>query len=166
MRTQQLRVWGALTLFGLLSIMGVSAQDGIIKVVSTLHPDGSRTDMQTDASEGTGESKTYNSAGKLVQRVTYKLDDMARPAEGVVYSAKGAFLYRFVYTRDNSGRILEERDTDAKGNLVRRVLYRYDANGKVSGLDAYDGQGKPLMAPGKSSGTKANKKPTPSPTGR
>ena len=147
------------TVIGLLGNLAFAAAPEI-KVTSTVYPDKSRTDMQSNLAEGTAEAKTYDAAGKLTQRMTYKLDEKGQPTEGVAYSEKGAALFKFEYTRDASGRISEERDSTASGTLLRRLVYRFGTDGKVSGIDAYDAEGRPLSAasgPKKKTSTRRSK---------
>ena len=124
------------------------AADPDIKVTSTVYPDKSHTDMQSNLTEGTAESKTYDAAGKLTQRMSYKLDEKGQPTEGTAYSAKGMALFRFSYTRDSAGRVTEELNNDPSGKLVRRLVYRYDSNGRVAGIDTFDANGQLISGSG------------------
>lgn len=117
-----------------------------IKVTSTLHDDGTRTDMQVDYDSLTAESKTYNASKKLIQRVTYTTDDQGKLLEGVIYNAKEQVTGRVAYTYDDQGRMQEQMDLSPKGDLIRRLVYHYNAQGRVSGIDAYDAKGN-LMVP-------------------
>ena len=122
------------------------AQNSGIKVTTTLHADDSRTELQKDFDAGTAEEKNYDSAGNLLNRKTFKLDDQGRPTEGIAYSAKGAVLYTFTYTLNSQGQIGEELDSNANGQLFRKFVYHYDSNGHVSGIDGFDAKGNPLPA--------------------
>ena len=133
--------------------MGQEESKGI-KVTSTLHDDGSRTDLQTDYDALTAESKTYNSAKKLVQSATYTLNAQGQILEGILYDGKGKIGGQVAYSYDAQGRMSEELDKSANGTPLRRLVFYYDANGRVSGIDTYDGQGNLLQA----SGSSINKK--------
>jgi len=143
----------ALLLTTALPGMGQDMPTGI-KVTSTLHDDGSRTDLQTDYDALTAESKTYNSAKKLIQSATYTINAQGKILEGVIYNAKGQIAGQVAYTYDPQGRMKEQLDKSADGKLLRRLVYYFDANGRVSGIDTYDGQGTLLQA----SGSSLNKK--------
>lgn len=140
----------------------IADEEPAIKVTSVLHPDGSRTETQTDVAARTSEEKTFNAAGKLTRSNLYRLDDSGKPAEGVAYDANGKVLYKFVYTRDALGRISEERDFTADGKLIQRFAYRYAPDGRVAGIDAFDGQGNPLAPLSKGQSSPQKKRSAPS----
>ena len=117
-----------------------------IKATTTLHPDGTRTDLIRDLDAATAESKTLDAAGKLLQRSTFKLDENGEPIEGIVYNAKGQASYKFVYNRNTSGLISEELDMSADGKLLRKLIYRYGSTGQIAGIDAFDAEGNPLKS--------------------
>lgn len=131
------------------------AQDGGVKVTTTIHADGSRTELVRDLSTGTGQSKTYDEAGRLVQSMTLKLNEKGDAIEGTLFNAKGVPTFKYVYVRDDSGLLTEEQDLDAKGNLLRRLVYHYSTTGTVSGIDTYDAEGN-LLKP--ATGSKKPKK--------
>jgi hypothetical protein len=147
-----------LTLLITLTVGSTFAQDGGgggIKSTTTLHPDGTRTELQKDLGELTGEEKTFDAGNQLLHRVTYKLDANGDILSGTAFNAKGTPLYTFEYKRDGMGRISEELDYTPAGQLTRRLVYHYNSAGKVSGIDGFDAQGNPLP---KASGTPAKKK--------
>jgi len=146
----------ALTLAVLLAVSSAFAQEGgvSIKVTTTLHEDGSRTDMQTDLDARTADSKTYNSAKKLVQRATYTLDEQGRLEEGVIYDAKDKVISRVSYKYNAMGHVSDQFEKAPNGALLRRLVYRYDPNGRVIGIDAYDGAGNQLQPNGAPSSRK------------
>jgi YD repeat-containing protein len=153
------RCFYALSLFLLLTIahpaLGQEAPTGI-KVTSTLHDDGSRTDLQTDYDSLTAESKTYSASKKLLQSATYTINAQGQLLEGIAYNAKGQVGGQVAFKYDAQGRMSEQLDKSANGTPLRRLVFYYDANGRVSGLDTYDGQGNLLQA----SGSSINKKKT------
>ena len=122
------------------------AQEGGIKSTTTLHPDGTRTDMIKDLSTATAQSKTYDAAGKVLQSMTFKLDEQGEPLEGTAFNTKGVAIFKYSYKRDASGRLEEELNMDARGNLLRRLVYRYTTSGAIAGIDAFDAQGNPIKA--------------------
>ncbi|MDP9291308.1 MAG: hypothetical protein M3O82_02965 [Verrucomicrobiota bacterium] len=128
-------------LFCLLAIALHARAQSAVKVTTTLHDDGSRTEMVTDPDQHTSEAKTLNAAGKLLQRIVYTLDEENQPAEGTIYSPAGAVLFKALYKRDPANRLSEEVDSTAAGAMIRRFVYEYDGNGKVSRIRAYDANG-------------------------
>ncbi|MEI6351542.1 MAG: hypothetical protein WCP06_10620 [Verrucomicrobiota bacterium] len=125
------------------------AADADITVRSVYHPDRSRTDLQSNLVDGTAESKTYDPKGKLLQRMTYKIDEKGQPIEGNAYSPDGKLLFHFSYKRDNFGRVSEERNSDVDGKLIRRWVYRYDEKGRIAGADAFDAEGRRISGESK-----------------
>src|SRR3954464_7682874 len=90
---------------------GAFAQGGSpIKVTTTLHPDGTKTVMQTDPDNRTAEATTLTSNDKLIQKVVYKLDEQNQPESGTVFDAKGRAAFKSVYKRDGAGRVAEQFD--------------------------------------------------------
>lgn len=135
--------------------MGQEESKGI-KVTSTLHDDGSRTDLQTDYDALTAESKTCNASKKLIQSASYTINAQGQILEGTVYDGKGKLAGQVAYRYDSQGHMSEQLDKSANGTPLRRLVFYYDANGHVSGIDTYDGKGNLLQA----SGSSINKKKT------
>ena len=133
-----------------LAGMPVSAQEGGIKSTTTLHPDGTRTDMIQNFATRTAESKTYDAGGKVIQSMKYTLDEQGKLAEGTAFSAKGVAMYKYTYRRDSTGQLQEEDNLTPEGKLLRRLVYHYKTNGEIGGIDTYDAQGNLLkpVSPG------------------
>lgn len=147
----------ALSLLLLLTVahpvMGQDTPTGI-KVTSTLHDDGSRTDLTTDYDSLTAESKTYDASKKLIQSSTYTINPQGQLLEGIAYNAKGQIGGQVAFKYDAQGRMSEQLDKTAAGVPLRRLVFYYDGTGHVSGIDTYDGKGNLLQA----SGSSLNKK--------
>jgi len=131
------------------------AQEGGIKATTTLHPDGTRTDLIKDFATATAESKTFDAAGKVIQSMTFKINEKGDFLEGTAFNSKGVAVFKYTYVRDDSGLLTEERNMDAKGNLLRRLVYHYNTTGAISGIDTYDAQGN-LLQP--AAGSKKSKR--------
>lgn len=125
------------------------AQDGAIKATTTLHPDGTQSDTIFDPEKRTAEETTRTSAGKILAKKTYLLDDQNQPFGSMTYDSKGALLFRSTYKRDGANRIDEETISSGTGQLMQRRVYTYGANNKVVRLDEYDGTGKLMPKPEK-----------------
>jgi hypothetical protein len=117
------------------------AQPGVIHVTSTLHDDGTRTDMQTNPDEHTAESKTYNQAGKLMQRIVFTLDDRGLAIASALYSAKNILVSKAAYKYDGMNRATEVAAYTPANKLVSRQVFHYDSRNKVTGIDTYDAAG-------------------------
>lgn len=123
-------------------------EDAPIRVTSTLHADGSRTDRQMNPYEKTAIETTYDAADKLMQKVVYKIDQNGDATEGMAYDAKGKPILGLKFTVDPATRRVTERyESTPAGKLIRKLVYHYGPNGKVRKVDAYDGNGQ--LIPGR-----------------
>lgn len=137
----------AIFLFAALLPAGLlRAEDSAIRVTTTLHPDGSRTDREVNPDERTATETTFDAAGKKTQKVTYKLDESGNATEGIAYDADDRPLMKLKFFVDPAtGRVTERQEFTPAGKPIRKLVYRYDAaTGKLKGIDAYDPDGKPL----------------------
>jgi len=116
-----------------------------IKVTTTLHGDGSRTDTKKDIDNHLTETTTYNAANQLVQRDVLTLDDQGLATEGVTYNAKNVIVARMAYKYDALGQINEQITKAPNGSLLGRLVFTRDANGRVT-VQAFDAQGNPIKA--------------------
>ena len=132
----------AFSLAGLLACAAGHAQEGgtPIKITSTLHNDGTRTDIQKDLDNHTSETKIFDASKRLVQRCLYTLDEQGREREGVVFDAKDKVVARVALTYDPLGRVSEQIEKAPNGALLRRLVFTRDANDRVT-IVAYDAQG-------------------------
>lgn len=130
------------------------AQEGgnPIKITTTLHGDGSRTDTQKDIDNHLIETKTYDASKKLVQRSVMKLDDDGLATEGILYNNKDVVVARMAYKYNAEGKAKEQTNFDPNGKLLGRMVFDYDAKGHVT-VQAFDAQGNLIQ--GQSSKTPA-----------
>lgn len=136
-----------------------------IHVTSTIHNDGTRTEMKTDPDNHTAESTTYDAANKMRQRTVYSLDENGQAVGGTVYSPKNLPLYKLVYKRDGMNRVNEVDAYSMKDVLLTRMIYHYDAKGKVISVDTLDANGRTVTngINGTQPGSLPGKKRAPSP---
>jgi hypothetical protein len=133
-----------ISLFLLLCLPSIgAAQEKAIKVTTTLHDDGTRTDMKVDPASQTAEATTY-AGEKILRRVAYKLDASGQMQEGDVFGPDGKMLFHAVFRRDALNRVVEEFNYAADGRLIRRLVYEYNTSGKIAKIDAFDAAGNPL----------------------
>jgi hypothetical protein len=131
----------------LLGSLGLAQDPAPLKVTTTLHGDGTRTDTQIDTDARTGTATTMDAAGKVLRKVEYHLDDANQPKAALVYDAKGVLVYKAAYKRDGSGRVVEEANYTANDQLVRRLVYTYGANDRVTKVQTFDASGRELTPP-------------------
>lgn len=112
-----------------------------IKVTSRINADGAQTDTQKDLENRTSETRTYDKAHKLLQRVAFSLDDQGRETEGVICDGKDKVLGRVSLKYNLQGHLSEQIEKDAAGLVKRRTVILSDATGQVTGVEVYDGQG-------------------------
>ena len=112
-----------------------------IKVITTIHADGSKTTMQTDPDNHTAEASNYDRANKLLNKIIYNLDDRGQAIGGSAYTAKGTLICKMRYVRDDANRVNEVDTYSPTGQLTMRQVYHYDANNRVVKIDTYDGNG-------------------------
>jgi hypothetical protein len=122
---------------------GQDAAGNVVKVTTTLHPDGTRTITKLDAVEHTSESSRY-SGERLLQRTVFKLNEQNQPESGDFFDGKGTLVHKLKFVRDESGRVSEEIRFTPDDRFVVRYVYRYDATGRVLKMDGYDADGNPL----------------------
>ncbi|MCX6966479.1 MAG: hypothetical protein NTZ46_01645 [Verrucomicrobia bacterium] len=138
----------ALILLLVCATTGYSQEGGApIKVTSTLHGDGTRTDTQKDIDNHTSETKAFDSSKKLLQRCVYTLDEQGREVEGVVYNAKDVIVSRVAFSYDPLGRVSEQIEKTPNGVLLRRLVFTRDAKGRTT-VVAYDAQGNVIKEDG------------------
>ena len=135
---------------------GVAQESAGVKVTTILHNDGTRTDIQKDFDSHTEETRTYDTAQRLIKRSSFTLDDQGRELEGVIYNAKGAVLSRVNYSYDPVGRLKEQIDRNPAGQVVRKTVFRHDFQGQIIGADVFDAQGRQLLS-GSASDPRAGK---------
>lgn len=134
------------------------AQPGIIRVTTTLHSDGTKTVMQTNADEHTAESTTYNQAEKVMQRIVFALDDRGLAMSGKLLSAKGVVLSNIEYKYDGMNRVTEVATSTPDKKLVSRQVYHYDGNNRVTGIDTFDAAGNLISTTSKQTAAEKKKK--------
>lgn len=138
-----------LTLAALAAVLASTparAQEGgtPIKITTTLHDDGSRTEIQRDVDNRRAEARTLSASNKLLQRWVYTLDAQGRETEGICYDAKDKVIARAGYKYDPFGRVNEVTEMNAAGTVQRRIQYKRDATGRVLATDVLDAAGNPV----------------------
>jgi hypothetical protein len=116
------------------------ANDNAIHAITSLRDDGSKTVTVTDPDKHTSQATTYNTAGHIVEKVVYTLDDNNNPVTGIVYGPDNAAAFKAEYKRDETNRMSEEDDYTLADVLIRRFVYEYDG-GSLKRIHAFDAQG-------------------------
>jgi hypothetical protein len=127
-------------------VLGATAQedDTAIRAKTTVHGDGTRTEMITNPVDKTMRATTYDAADKVIGKVLNRLNDDLEPIEAFAYDPNGKPLYRTEFKRDFNGRVTEMIDYTTENKLIRRLVYSYDSVGKVTGIKAYDANGREI----------------------
>lgn len=150
--------------FFLAACITLRAQDaGTIKLTTTIHPDGTKTVMQSDPEAHTAESSTYDASNKLLTKTVFTLDDQGQTTGGAVYSGKGTLMYNLKYKVDGNGRVTEVQTYSTKDALISRQVYSYDGAGKVLRILTYDANGNEIRG---AAGQPSNIPPQPTPNRR
>lgn len=98
---------------------------------STYHPDNSHSETVVDKSTNELTESTYNSAGALVSKKHYLLNERGLPTQGHIYDGRGNLVARSQVYFDEYGRAKEMRSFNLQGQCYQQVLYEYGADGKA-----------------------------------
>lgn len=129
-------------------MLSAHAQEfGTIRASTTVHGDGTRSMIVNNPDTGAMEETVTDAAGKTLRKIVYQVDETGQPKNAIFYDSKGKITSKAVYQRDSTGRI--DRETIFAGNdaIIRRRVYHYGSKNKVSGIDEFDGEGRPITRP-------------------
>ena len=98
---------------------------------STYHPDNSHSETVVDKTTNELTESTYNSAGALVSKKHYLLNERGLPTQGHIYDGRGNLVARSQVYFDEFGRAKEMRSFNLQGQCYQQVLYEYGADGKA-----------------------------------
>jgi YD repeat-containing protein len=113
-----------------------------VRVTVSLNADGSRTTYEFDHANKSAVATTADAAGKVSEKIRYKLDDAGRFQTGEILAPNDKVRYRAQYKYDGAGRLSEETHLTVDNQAINKIVFRYDANGKQSGYTVYDASGK------------------------
>jgi YD repeat-containing protein len=117
-----------------------SAPSNAIRVTVSQNNDGSQTSYQTDPLSKTATAIT-TSAGKVISKINYKLDDQSRYESGEVFGPGEKFQFRTKYKYDPGGRVAEETRLTRDNAVQMKLVYSYDGAGKPAGYSVFDAAG-------------------------
>ena len=90
-----------------------------------------------------------DSAGKIMYRTVYPLNDQNMRRGALHYDAKGVLVYKELYVYDYAGRIIESKlftkDNRPKGKLV----FVFDSNNNNARIEDYDEYGNLITPKGR-----------------
>ena len=131
-----------------MSVFGQDEPYAAIKETVRRFPDKSTSTLVTDPEKHTCEETMRDSAGKIMHRTVYPLNDQNMRRGALHYDAKGVLLYKEVYVYDYAGRIIESKlftkDNEPKGKLV----FVYEGANNNARIEDYDEFGN-LITPAK-----------------
>jgi hypothetical protein len=117
-----------------------SAPSDAVRVTVSQNNDGSQTSYQADPLSKTATAIT-TSAGKVISKINYKLDDQGRYESGEVFGPGEKFQFRTKYKYDPSGRVAEETRLSRDNVVQMKLVYSYDGAGKPAGYSVFDAAG-------------------------
>lgn len=130
------------------SVSGFAAQAqemDTIRASTTIRGDGTRSMIVNNPDTGAMEETVTDAAGKTLRKTVYQVDETGQAKNAIFYDAKGKLTSKAVYQRDSSGRIDRETIFAANDQVLRRRVYHYGAKNKVTGIDEFDGAGRPII---------------------
>lgn len=98
---------------------------------STYHPDNSHSETVVDKSTNELTESTFNSAGALVSKKHYLLNERGLPTQGHIYDGRGNLVARSQVYFDEYGRAKEMRSFNLQGQCYQQVIYEYGSDGKA-----------------------------------
>ena len=132
-----------------MSVFGQDEPYAAIKETVRRFPDKSTSTLVTDPEKHTCEETMRDSAGKIMHRTVYPLNDQNMRRGALHYDAKGVLVYKEVYVYDYAGRIIESKlftkDNQPKGKLV----FVFDSNNNNARIEDYDEYGNLITPKGR-----------------
>jgi hypothetical protein len=125
---------------------GQGEAPGTIKATTKLRRDGTRTTTIVDPDKRTAEETFTDSAGKILKKTIFTLNDRNFSTGAVHYDAKGNVRYKEAYTLDGSDRISESQLFSKDDRPLGKRIFHYDERGKAQ-IDDYDASGNLIVRP-------------------
>jgi hypothetical protein len=141
------RAFAWILLVTAVAVLRAVGEEGVaIRAKTVAHADGSYTEIVTDQAEMVSRATTYNAAGKIMGKVLNRLNDNFEPLTSYNYDTAGKPLYWAEWKRDLNGRVIQVIEYTPQNKLIRRVAYSYDSFGKLTGVKAFDSEGREIVA--------------------
>jgi hypothetical protein len=125
---------------------GQGEPQGTIKATTKIRADGTRATTIVDPDKRTAEETLTDSAGKVLKKSIFTLDDRNFSKTAIHYDAKGEIRYKESYTRDGSDRITESLLFSKDDRPLGKRLFYYDSRGKAE-IQDYDANGNLIARP-------------------
>jgi hypothetical protein len=125
---------------------GQGEAPGTIKATTKLRRDGTRTTTILDPDKRTAEETFTDSAGKILKKTVFTLNDRNFSTAAVHYDAKGNIRYKETYTLDGSDRISESQLFSKDDRPLGKRIFHYDERGKAY-IEDYDARGNLIVQP-------------------
>lgn len=123
------------------------------KVTNRQFPDGTGSSKSLDSEKRESIETVYDTAGRMVYRIRYKLDHRMQLVSGIYYNKLGKIFQKSAYRLDPQDRIIQEVVYDSKDRLVCTKNYEYGVRTQwvqgrptqstfVERVSVYDSQGR------------------------
>lgn len=119
---------------------------GTIKATTKLRVDGTRATTIVDPDKRTAEETLTDSAGKLLKKTVFLLDDRNFANAAIHYDGKGNIRYKESYKRDGADRISESILFSKDDAPLGRRVFQYDTRGRAE-IQDYDANGNLIARP-------------------
>jgi hypothetical protein len=119
---------------------------GTIKATTKLRRDGTRSTIILDPEKRTAEETFTDSAGKVLKKTVFTVNERNFSTGAVHYDAKGNVRYKEIYTLDGSDRISESQLFARDDRPLGKRIFHYDERGKAY-IEDYDAKGNLIPAP-------------------
>jgi hypothetical protein len=124
---------------------------GAMKATTTILADGSQVVRVVNPDKREATETTTDSAGKVIKKVWYSLDERDLTTGAVHYDAKGNIRYKESYKRDAADRIIVTYLYSANDKYLGKRETIYDTGTKHAAIVDYDAQGNMISNSGSSS---------------
>ena len=154
---QRLRLLLVVAVFSTRAVLGQGEPQGTIKATTKVRPDGSLATTIVDPDKKTAEESVTDSAGKMLKKTLFLLDDRNFATGAIHYDAKGNIRYKESYRRDMSDRISESTLYSQNDRLLGRRVFNYDAKGQAQ-IQDFDAAGNLITPPRPAKAARPDKK--------
>ncbi len=145
------------TALGARAVLGQGDPQGTIKATMKVRPDGSLATTIVDPDKKTAEEAVTDSAGKVLKKTLFLLDDRNFATGAIHYDAKGTIRYKESYRRDASDRISESTLYSQNDRVVGKRVFHYDGKGRAQ-IQDYDVAGHLITPPRPARAARPDKK--------
>lgn len=129
---------------------------GAVKATTRILPDGSKAVNIVDPDKREATETVTDTAGKVIKKTWFSLDERDFTTGAVHYDAKGNIKFKESFKRDGADRITATYFYSKDDRYLGYRVFNYNAKGDVLNFDDYDAKGN--LIPAKETGTSKSKK--------